>query len=281
MQTQDPAATPNTAPTGLSTLGVFDSGVGGLSVLRALHALRPDAELIYVADSGHAPYGERDDAYVVRRSERVAAWLIETGVELLVVACNTATAAAVHRLRERWPELPIVGVEPGLKPAVAASAKRRIGVLATPSTLRSGKFQRLLEAHAVDAEVHLQPCPGLAALIEQGELDAPSLVAMIDAYCAPLRSAGVDAVVLGCTHYAFVAHHIQTAMGSGVTLIDTADAVARHAARLAASRSSQAGSRPSSDDRSLRLVTTGDADLLRRVAGDWLDFACATEARAI
>ncbi|MDB5816447.1 MAG: hypothetical protein JWQ11_87, partial [Rhizobacter sp.] len=216
-------------------IGVFDSGVGGLSVLRSLRALLPAAHIAYVADSGNAPYGERDDAFVVERSERLAAWLLAGGSQMLVVACNTATAAAVHRLRERWPELPMVGVEPGLKPALAVSANHKVGVLATPSTLRSGKFQRLLELHATGAEVHLQPCPGLAALIEQGNLDSPSLIAMIDTYCAPLRAAGVDTVVLGCTHYAFVADHVRQSMSPHVHIVDTSDAVARHAVRLSGS----------------------------------------------
>lgn len=267
-------------------IGIFDSGVGGLSVLRSLQAALPRASLTYIADSANAPYGERDDDFVVHRSELLAAWLVAAGAQLLVVACNTATAAAVHRLRATWPSMPIVGVEPGLKPAVAASVNRRIGVLATPSTLRSGKFQRLLEQHTLNAQVHLQPCPGLAALIEQGELHAPALTAMVETYCTPLRVAGVDAVVLGCTHYAFISELIGAAMGGSVRLIDTAEAVARHAANLAGKRDPGDGRNIELDSLpgttgSVRLVTTGSAELLQRVAASWLGLQCEVEAHRI
>jgi glutamate racemase len=260
------------APAGDTPLvGVFDSGLGGLSVLGALHAQRPGAPLLYVADSGNAPYGERTDGFVIERSLRIAGHLLDQGAGLLVMACNTATAVAAAAVRERWPHIPVVGVEPAIKPAVLASPGGRIGVMATPITLRSDKFKRLVEAHGAGADILLQPCPGLAGLIEQGDLDAPALLALIESQCRPLKDAGVDTVVLGCTHYPFVQHHIQAAMGPAVRLIDTADAVARQVSRrldAAVASVVHAASGP------VRLQTTGDVDHLAKVADSWLDFPC-------
>lgn len=210
-------------------IGLFDSGVGGLSVLRALQRQAPQVALRYVADSGHAPYGERSDEHVQQRSLQIADFLVGQGIAALVVACNTATASAIALLRQRHPALPVVGVEPGLKPAAAASPRGRIGVLATGGTLRSARFARLLAAHRGQSEWHLQACPGLAQAIEQGDPDGDAVRRLVARHCAPLRDAGVDTVVLGCTHYIFVAHHIQAELGPGVRLIDTADAVARQA----------------------------------------------------
>ena len=253
-------------------IGVFDSGVGGLSVLKALHQQLPHNDLLYVADSGHAPYGERSDEFITERTHRVASHLLSQGASLLVLACNTATAVAAASLRERWPDLPIVAVEPGIKPAVAITRNGRIGVMATPATLRSDKFKRLAQAHGGDVEVLLQPCPGLAGQIEQGEADSPTLLALIEKFAAPLRQARVDTVVLGCTHYPFVIQQIQAALGAHVRLIDTADAVARHAVRRLgdAARGAFAGG--------VRLQTTGDATRLAGIARRWLPFACSVTA---
>jgi glutamate racemase len=253
-------------------IGVFDSGVGGLSVLRALHRRAPGALLDYVADSGHAPYGERDEAFVIERSRVMGRFLLSQGCCTLVVACNTATAAAVGDLRQEFAGVRVVGVEPGIKPAVAASRNQRIGVMATEGTLRSEKFRQLMARHAGEAEWHLQACPGLAAAIEGGDLEAPELVALVEHHCAPLRNADVDTVVLGCTHYPFVAHHIQAALGATVTLIDTADAVARHTLShdtIAAGRA---------EPEIARLWTTADPRHLERIAGSWLHFACHVES---
>lgn len=250
-----------------SLIGVFDSGVGGLSVLKALHRQLPSSDLLYVADSGHAPYGERSDEFINDRTHRVASHLLAQGAQLLVLACNTATAVSAASLRERWPGLPIVAVEPGIKPAVAASRNGRIGVMATPATLRSDKFQRLAQAHGSDVEIHLQPCPGLAGQIEQLEAESSVLLDLIERFTAPLRDAGVDTVVLGCTHYPFVVRQIQAALGPDVTLIDTAGAVARQVLRLASpqSQTRQAGT--------VRLQTTGTAESLEGFARRWLPMA--------
>jgi glutamate racemase len=223
---------PSDIPTDRPRIGVFDSGLGGLSVLRALRRLMPQARLTYVADSGFAPYGERDDAFIQTRSLAVSRWLIEIGVDGLVIACNTATAAAADLLRQTWPQTPIVGVEPGIKPAIRQSRTGRIGVLATEGTLRSARFQRLMQAQrTAEIELHLQPCPGLAAALESGDADSPAVRSIVDRCCEPLRRADVDTVVLGCTHYPFAAHHIQAALGEAVQLIDTSKAIARQTAR--------------------------------------------------
>jgi glutamate racemase len=223
------------APSALPAVrvGIFDSGVGGLSVLQAVQACLPDAELLYAADTAHAPYGDRSEAEICDRSLRIAGFLRDQGAELVVVACNTATAAAVAALRAAWPQMPIVGVEPGIKPAVAASASRRVGVLATTRTLASEKFRRLALAHADGATLVLQACPGLADAIEAADASGTGLEAIVERYCAPLREAGVDVAVLGCTHYAFARALFERAL-PGVRLVDTADAVARQTARLAA-----------------------------------------------
>lgn len=252
-------------------IGVFDSGLGGLSVLRALMAAMPGARFLYVADSAYAPYGERDAEAVIARSLRITEFLVAGGASGAVVACNTATAAAIDVLRAQHPKLPIVGIEPGLKPAVAATRNGRIGVLATPATLASERFDQLHQAQAQGSFVLKQPCPGLADLIEQGDLDAFSVIEAVQRFCEPLRRADVDTVVLGCTHYPLVAHHIQAALGAHVQLIDTADAVARHAAQ-------RFGVATTHITTSLRLLTTGTAAhraTLEEVAGMCLPVAAS------
>lgn len=264
---------PSLSPIDGVRIGVFDSGVGGLSVLRALRARMPEATLLYVADSGNAPYGEKTDAFVVARSLAIARFLLDEGAQMLVVACNTATAAAVQALREAHPTVPIVGIEPGLKPAVALSARGRVGVLATTGTLRSERFRNLVERHGGQAQVHLQPCPGLAAAIETGDLDTPALRDLVESFCAPLRAAGVDAVVLGCTHYPFVAPLIAQAMGPGVKLVDTSEAVARQTVRLAHERLG-AATDPRGDHTGageVRLWSSGDPARLSSTVLHWLE----------
>ncbi len=213
-------------------IGIFDSGVGGLSVMQAIRARLPQAELLYAADTAYAPYGDRSEEFLCDRSERIARFLCDQGAQMVVVACNTATAAAVARLRATWPTLPVVGVEPGVKPAVAVSAAHRVGVLATTRTLASEKFRKLAEAHAAGATLVLQPCPGLADAIEAADAQGSGLDVLVERYCAPLRDAGVDVAVLGCTHYVFARALFERAL-PGVELIDTAEAIARQTARFA------------------------------------------------
>lgn len=282
----DPSPTPgppwqDAAP--LAGIGIFDSGLGGLSVLRALRRQLPAVSMTYVADSAHAPYGERSADEVCQRSMLIASRLVDIGARLLVVACNTATAAAIPQLRARWPELPIVGVEPGVKPALRVSRSGRIGVMATEGTLRSSRFRALLEREVAAAGrllqrpivACLQACPGLAAAIECGELDGEPVRALVERFCAPLRQAGVDAVVLGCTHYPFVAPLIDRALGPGVELVDTAEAVARQAgvrwAALPPSlRREDAAAAVDGSAGTVKYVSSGDVQRLHHAVTTWL-----------
>ncbi len=239
-----------------AAIGVFDSGLGGLSVLRALQAAMPAADFLYVADSAYAPYGERKADEIVERSLSITNFLVASGASGVVVACNTATATAIVALRAQHPGLPLVGIEPGLKPAVATTRNGRIGVMATPATLASARFEQLLHAQAQSGFVLRQACPGLAQLIEQGDLDASGVIDAVQRFCEPLRRAEVDTVVLGCTHYPLIAHHIQAALGDDVQLIDTAHAVARHSAQhFGVTSTREAAVKPAS----VTLLTTGNA----------------------
>lgn len=207
-------------------IGVFDSGVGGLSVLREVHQRLPGASIVYVGDVAFAPYGPRPASEVQARCERIVGHLAGLGARLIVVACNTATVQAIDTLRDEWPSLTFVGIEPGIKPGVATSRSGRIAVMATAATVQSARLRDLVERHAAGASVLLQPCPMLADAIEAGALDGPALLTTLAPYCDRIRAARVDTVVLACTHYAFVTAPIQRLLGSGVTLIDTAQAVA-------------------------------------------------------
>jgi glutamate racemase len=273
--THPPASSqPGTSPTSCThtgagvRIGVFDSGLGGLSVLKAIRTHLPDADLLYVADSGHAPYGEREESYIVERAARISDFLMKQGVDALVVACNTATAAAVHSLRQRWQDTPVIGVEPGVKPAVQRSRSGRIGVLATPGTLGSEKFRRLVEQHGAQARLTLQPCPGLAKAIESGDLHSDAVRQMVETYAAPLRQAGVDTVVLGCTHYPFVADQFQAALGPDVALLDTAEAVALQTMRMTSQVRASTPREPG--HAKVRLWSSGEPAHLSRVARAWL-----------
>ena len=213
-------------------IGVFDSGVGGLSILRALRERLPDASMLYVGDVAHAPYGDRSLQHVLERSTRIVEWLASQGATMIVVACNTATVLSIETLRARWPGLVFVGVEPGVKPAAAQSRTRRFAVMATSATARSARLQHLIERYAADAYVHVQPCPGLVDAIERGDLHGPSLRNVLEPFCDAIRDANVDTVVLGCTHYAFIEASIREWVGDNVAVIDTASAIAQRSAAL-------------------------------------------------
>ncbi|MFN3810056.1 MAG: glutamate racemase [Roseateles asaccharophilus] len=256
---------------GPACIGVFDSGVGGLTVLRELRRQLPGVPLCYLADAAHAPYGERSPDYIAARSLRLAEHLQAQGARLLVVACNTATAHAIAVMRQRWPALPIVGTEPGIKPAVAASTTRRIGVLATPATIASARYQDLLQRHAGEARVISQPCPGLADLIERGELDSPQLRALVDELCAPLRAAEVDTVLMGCTHYPLIQDRLQAALGPAVRLLNIETAVAQQAARLWAGLGLPAPAQ--GREGTLRLASTGETAALQTLVREALGWS--------
>ena len=217
-----------------SPIGIFDSGIGGLSVLRHVHALLPDEELLYFADSGFAPYGEKPEPVIVARALAIAEFLLRFKVKAIVVACNTATAAAIAALRERYPQLQVVGVEPGLKPAAAMTASGKVGVLATAGTLGSDKFLKLRQqvTDATQVEFVLQPCNGLANQIEKGELNSRETILLVRRYVVPLVQQQADTLVLGCTHYPFVEHLVRDAAGKDVRIVDTGEPVARQLERL-------------------------------------------------
>jgi glutamate racemase len=221
-------------------IGIFDSGVGGLSILRHIRARLPNEHLIYIADSGFAPYGDKPEQWVAERSLAVARFLVARGAKALVVACNTATGAAVRLLRDSFPTMPIVGVEPGLKPAALATRGGKVGVLATERTLAGAKFLQLRDqiADSTGVTFLLQPCSGLVDQIELGVLDSDEICAMLRRFILPLLDAGADTLVLGCTHYPLVQAAIESVIaraGVGeVQLVDTGDAVARQLVRLLA-----------------------------------------------
>jgi len=213
-------------------IGVFDSGVGGFTVLRELQALAPTARLRYLADTAYAPYGDRHPDEIRARCFAITDHLIECGARLIVVACNTATAHAIEALRIRWPDVPFVGTEPGIKPAVSATRNGRIGLLATPATAASARLRALIERHAGDKQIIVQGCPGVVDRIEAGDLDSPTLRELVDHHCGPLRAAGVDTALLGCTHYPLIEPLWQASLGPAVKLLRIETAVARRAADL-------------------------------------------------
>lgn len=218
-------------------IGVFDSGVGGLSVLHALRAHLPAEEFTYISDGANAPYGERDESFVAERSLAITRELIERdGARLVVVACNTATAAAIHLLRDAYSAVPFVGIEPALKPAALASKSGRIGVMATRGTLASDKFAALLRSVEGQAQFTLQPCDGLAHAIELG--NTARVRSLFETYWEAIRArADVDTLVLGCTHYALEEDALRDVIGPDVSLIEPGPAMARRVAQLLAASS--------------------------------------------
>lgn len=232
-------------------IGVFDSGVGGLTVLRELREQLPGARLRYLADTAYAPYGSRSPEEIRARSIAISEHLIDRGAELIVVACNTATAHAIEALRERWPALPFVGTEPGIKPAVAATRNGRIGLLATPATAASARLRALIERHAAGRVVVVQGCPGIVERIEAGDLGSAELRALLAQHCEPLRAAGVDTALLGCTHYPLIEPLWQAALGPNVKLLRIETAVARRTAELWAARPHEGPA--------IAIETSGDA----------------------
>jgi glutamate racemase len=216
-------------------VGVMDSGVGGLTVLKHMTHQLPHEHFIYFADSAYAPYGNQSAEKIQQRCQTIAEDFIHQGAKALVVACNTATAAAISTLRDHF-SLPIIGMEPAVKPAALASKNSIIGVLATTGTLQSAQFAALLEHYGQNVEVVTQACVGLVECIEQGLLDHPKTIALLETYCQPLIAAGADTIVLGCTHYPFVRNHIQQIVGPDVTLIDTGAAVAKRLQQVLAEK---------------------------------------------
>ena len=283
-------------PQASSPIGVFDSGVGGLSVLRALLAAMPHERFVYLADSAHAPYGERGDVYVAARTHAISRYLCEQHhIKALVVACNTATAAAIHEVRSSYPELPLVGLEPAIKPALAATRTGRVGVIGTRGTLTSAKFGKLMASLAGQAEFVVQPCDGLAHAIERSVAQplpapgSPASTTETGALCARYVQAmgpfgtepgQIDTLVLGCTHYIFVDHELRALVGPEVQFIETGEPVARQTQRLLEAADllyrpadAAAGEPCPHPDaaRRVQLLTTGPVAMLEAAAQRWLN----------
>lgn len=309
---QKGGALPMTITSQHQPIGVFDSGVGGLSVLRALMAELPDERFVYLADSAYAPYGERGDAYVSARTHAITQHLLEQHhIKALVVACNTATAAAVHEVRSSHPELPLVGLEPAIKTALQATQTGHVGVIGTRGTLTSAKFAKLMASLANQAHFVVQPCDGLAHAIERSVAlpeqphgaphdAAPVGTTETGALCARYihamgefgtESGQIDTLVLGCTHYIFAEQALRALVGPQVHFIETGEPVARQTRRLLANANLLNGSAPkqqgtrehgtevapqatavtTKEPPRIQLFTTGPVEMLQAAAHRWLD----------
>lgn len=213
-------------------IGVFDSGIGGLSVANAISGLLPNESLIYFADTGRVPYGPRSRKEISAFAHEITRFLLDRHCKMIVLACNTATAAALDELRQAWPEIPFIGMEPAVKSAAEATITGRVGVMATLSTIRSERYAELMRRYAAGVEVFENPCVGLVSLIEQGKLDHPETKAMVSDILAPMLAQQVDTLVLGCTHYPFIRPLLDAELnGTSCKIIDPAPAVARQIAR--------------------------------------------------
>ena len=249
----DPVLEPTVDLTNASPIGVFDSGLGGLSVLRAIRAHLPGEEVVFAADSGHAPYGDRHAHFIVERSLEMVGFLAAQGAKAVVVACNTATVVAATELRKRF-DMPIVALEPAIKPAVHITQSKVVGVLATTRTIGSPAVARLCAEFGQGVDIRLQACPGWVAQVERGDLDTPVTRQLVCDHVQPLLDAGADTLVLGCTHFPFLAPLIRELAGPAVTLVDSSAAVARELGRR-----TQSMRHPLAHQRSgaVRFFTTG------------------------
>jgi len=241
----------------MPTIGVFDSGVGGLSVLPAIRAQSLHANLLYFGDNAHIPYGPRLLAEVREFSEAITRFLLARGTQVIVVACNTASAAALKQLRVTFPDVPFVGMEPAVKPAAEQTQTKVVGVLATPATFQGELFNSVVERFAQGVSVLSQVCPGLVQQIEAGELDSPATEAMLRGWVEPMLAQNIDVLVLGCTHYPFVIPLLEKICGPGVRVIDPAPAVARQVARVVKERVGEWECRSAGEP---RYFTSGPAE---------------------
>ncbi|HSG18825.1 MAG TPA: glutamate racemase [Anaerolineae bacterium] len=260
----DPALSDSNGP-----IGVLDSGVGGLSVMRHVRALLPFEDVIYVADQAHVPYGSRPAEQIRRLSKGITRFLLDQGVKAVVVACNTASAAALDTLRATFSDVPIVGMEPAVKPGAVQTQQGRIGVLATAGTFGSRRYAELMARYAEGIVAYEDPCTGLVAEIEAGRAEGQEAERILDQALSPMLDAGVDTFVLGCTHYPFALSVIGRLVGPEATVIDPAPAVARQVKRVLGQRGLLADrQRPGR----VTLLTSGDhgsfADVSRRLLGE-------------
>jgi len=245
---------------GVLRVGMFDSGVGGLSVWREIVRQHPGLDTLYVADQAHIPYGPRPVAEILAFARGITRFLVENGCTTIVVACNAASAAALATLRAERPDLTFVGMEPAVKPAVASSRRRIVGVLSTPATLRGDLFASTVQRFADGVQLIREECPGLVERIEQGEVDGPETSALLQRFLQPSLAAGADTIVLACTHYPFVQDTIRALVGADVAVIDPAPAVAQQVGRVT-------GAPPSDRVGAHTWFTTGDVPRFEAVAG--------------
>jgi len=241
---------------GQAPIGIFDSGVGGLPVLKEIRLQMPTESVLYFADQGHVPYGPRGLDEVRMFSEQITSFLLGLGAKLIVVACNTASAAALHHLRETFPETSFVGMEPAVKPAAETTQSRVVGVLATPATFQGALYASVVERFASGVTILQDTCAGLVGQIENGELDSPATQEILEKALHPMLEQGIDTVVLGCTHYPFVIPLIKQIVGPEVRVIDPAPAVARQTSHLLEMAGYQ---NPGLQTSLLRFFTSGEA----------------------
>jgi len=220
-------------------IGVFDSGLGGLTVVQAMTQVIKGAKIFYVADTKNAPYGEKTPEQILQYSLDITQYLINTHqIDALILACNTATSSAIKHLRETYPSLIIIGTEPGIKPAIEQTRTGKIGVLATPATLQGDKYQKLTQVLSLQKSVDIyeQACPGLVEQIEKGEIDSEETKALLEKWLTPMRENNVDTIVLGCTHYPLVSQSIENIMDCNVSLIHTGEAISKHLLTLGSTK---------------------------------------------
>ena len=245
----------------MATIGIFDSGSGGLSVYREIVKLLPQERYLYFADNAHCPYGEKTAEYIRDRARAITEILLGMGADIIVVACNTATAAAIATLREEYPDTPFIGMEPAVKPAALGTETGVIGVLATAGTLKGSKYLKTKGRFEEDVRIVEHVGEGFVELVENGILDGPEAYETVRKSLRPLLDAGADRIVLGCTHYPFLKPVIESIAGPGVQVIDPAPAVARQTVRILEANTIPTGDGPFSID----LYFSGEPDSLRRI----------------
>ena len=239
-------------------IGIFDSGIGGLSVLKALIEQDDNLDFIYFADSAYTPYGDKTESEIIERCLSITQYLIDQKVDLIVVACNTATALAVNQIRKKY-NLAVVAMEPGVKPAIQNSNTGNIGILATTRTLQSHRYIQLLERFTTEGNFTEQACPGLVELIEDLQVDSPQMRKLLRTYLEPMLEQSIDTFVLGCTHYPLIKDQIKKIIGTDKNLVDTSAAIARQVKRKLVEKNM-----PSTISIERKFLTTGEVDNLKK-----------------
>lgn len=244
-----------------NAIGIFDSGIGGISVLKEIHKIMPDRELIYFGDQIHVPYGPRSLDQVREFSVVITNFLISKGASIIVVACNAASAAALHYLRNQFPDIPFVGMEPAVKPAAKTTKSGKVGVLATPATFQGKLYASVVERFANDVELIQDTCPGLVQEIEKGHLESKPIRLILEKALFPMLDKGIDTIVLGCTHYPFVIPVIKQIVGNQIAVIDPAPSIAIQTKKVA-------GQKDSINDQLIQkipwIITSGNLESLKK-----------------